>query len=499
MRARGGLTTLARFWPWVAAIATGFLYAACFPPFNQQWLCWVCLTPLTAAVWFSGRNARRPWLRHLLLGYVSGIVFITTTFSWLGSLGILFESVWLRGLSLLLSLYMGLYMGFWSWFVGGIAPKNFVSSGRNLLCAFLAAAAWVPTEWIRGWLLGGFGWNGLGVALHAQWPLIQIAEFTGVAGLSFVIAFANVIAVTTPIRLYLEARTHRMRPHWDLNITMLGVMALLVWGWHVAHIPHPSKPFPVAAVQPGVPQKEKFKGQSPAEILDRCRRLSAMALQMNPPPGLLIWPESATPGPLFGDEQTHRFIMDFAASANTDLLLGTDEITEDRAYNTAVLLSDRGQNAQVYRKVHLVSFGEYVPLRHSFPLFAAVARRWVPGDFDAGNEYTVFQITNSDVRVAPLICFEDTVGELARRFVLPADDKPGANLLVNITNDGWFLHSVGAQQHLANAVFRCVELRRPMVRAANTGVTCFVNEFGRVTQILQDDVGSTFNEGVLAG
>src|SRR5207253_10718002 len=139
-------------------------------------------------------------------------------------------------------------------------------------------------------------------------------------------------------------------------------------------------------------------------------------------------------------------------------------------------------------------FGEYIPLRHSFPLFAAVANHWVPGDFDVGEEYTLFRLTNGDVQAAALICFEDTIGDLTRQFVIR-----GANLLVNVTNDGWFLHSAGSQQHLTNAIFRCVETRRPMVRAANTGVTCFVNQFGRVTQVLRDETGSTFTEGVLAG
>jgi apolipoprotein N-acyltransferase len=111
----------------------------------------------------------------------------------------------------------------------------------------------------------------------------------------------------------------------------------------------------------------------------------------------------------------------------------------------------------------------------------------------------MFTLTNSDVQVAPLICFEDTIGELVRRFVLPAETNPGGNLLVDITNDGWFLHSAGSHQHLANAIFRCVETRRPMVRAANTGVTCFIDEFGRVTQVLRDETGSTFGEGVLTG
>ena len=117
----------------------------------------------------------------------------------------------------------------------------------------------------------------------------------------------------------------------------------------------------------------------------------------------------------------------------------------------------------------------------------------MPADFTRGKEPVVFRLTNG-MGVAPLICFEDTLGELTRQFVLR-----GADLLANVTNDGWFLHSAASQQHLNNAIFRCVETRRPLVRAANTGVTCFVNEFGHVTQTLTDAKGSTFTEGVLSG
>jgi apolipoprotein N-acyltransferase len=224
-----------------------------------------------------------------------------------------------------------------------------------------------------------------------------------------------------------------------------------------------------------------------------------MALPSNQRLDLLIWPESSMPAPVLQDEQTYRFVTDFSASIKTDLMLGAIDEEEGRAYNAALLVSDAGRNIQLYRKLHLVPFGEYIPGRYAVPLFAKIIGDQVPGDFAVGHEYTVFRLTNPEVRVAPLICFEDTIGELARRFVLPSDHGPGANLLVNVTNDGWFLHSAASHQHLANAIFRCVELRRPMVRAANTGVTCFVNEFGRVTQILQDDTGNTFEEGVLTG
>ncbi len=192
--------------------------------------------------------------------------------------------------------------------------------------------------------------------------------------------------------------------------------------------------------------------------------------------------------------ESNDFVTEFSASSKTDLLLGTLDVENGKDYNAAVLMSGATQEMQVYWKVHLVPFGEYVPLRHSFPLFAAVAKEWVPGDFAAGKRYTLFRLTNTSAEIAPLICFEDTIGDLTRQFVIR-----GANLLVNLTNDGWFLHSAGSQQHLTNAIFRCVETRRPMVRAANTGVTCFVNQFGRVTQALRDETGSTFTEGVLTG
>src|SRR5207247_4432711 len=160
---------------------------------------WFALTPLIAAVWFSGENSKGRWLRNLLLGYLAGVVFFTATFSWLGSLGVLYQNFWLRGLSLLLAVYLGVYFAFWSWFVGLIAPRSFLASWRNLLLAFLAASAWTAQEWVRGWLFGGFGWNGLGVSLPHTWPLIPVAELTDVSSLSFVVAFAYLISFPTPV------------------------------------------------------------------------------------------------------------------------------------------------------------------------------------------------------------------------------------------------------------------------------------------------------------
>ncbi len=476
-----------RAWPWLAALSSGLLYTGCFAPFNLTWFCWIALTPLIAAILFSGKEARNPWLRNLALGYVTGLTFFWTALSWLTTVTILGWFV--------LQFYMAIYFALWAWFCGLLRPREArrqLSAGKwdQMLAEARSTAALPRSPWTKST-------NNLLLAFLLA--LIQIAEFTGVAGLSFMVAFANVILVTTGYRLVLEARTHTTRPHFDLTLTMAAIVGVLTFGLRASQVSPPTKPLRVAAVQSNVPQNQKFDPQFTTKILDKFRRLSEIALRSNPPPDLLIWPESSMPGPVLTEPESNKFVMDLAASAESDLLLGTIDEENRDVYNAALLISDGGERVQVYRKVHLVPFGEYVPGRHRVPLLARIVGDQVPGDFSAGREYTVFSLTNNDVQVAPLICFEDTIGELVRQFVLPTETNPGANLLVDITNDGWFLHSAGSHQHLANAIFQCVETRRPMVRAANTGVTCFVNQSGRITQVLRDESGSTFTEGVLTG
>jgi apolipoprotein N-acyltransferase len=514
------MNRITKLWPWLAAILSGFLYAACFAPFNLTWFCWIALIPLIAAIWFSGTESRHRWVRSLLLGYVAGLTFFWIVFFWLTTVTVLGWFV--------LQFYMAIYFAIWAWFCDLVRPRApnkresqaaskwdqmlvqarstassvqspWTKSATNMRLAFILAAAWTTLEWLRGFVFSGFGWNGLGVALHDKWPLIQITELTGVAGLSFMVAFGNVIFITTAYRVVVEARTRVMRPHFDFTFTMAAIVGVLIFGLRATQVSPPTKPLHVAAIQSNVPQNQKFDPQFTRRIFDQFRRLSEIALRSNPPPDLLVWPESSMPGPVLADEESRKFVMDLAASSETDLLLGTIDVDKQDVYNAALLISDGGERVQVYRKIHLVPFGEFVPGRHTVPLLAQIVGDQVPGDFKEGSEHTVFTLTNGDIHVAPLICFEDTIGELTRQFVLPNETSPGANLLVDMTNDGWFERSAGSHQHLANAIFRCVETRRPMIRAANTGVTCFINQFGRITQMLRDDTGSTFIEGVLAG
>lgn len=511
-------------WPWLAAASSGCLLAFCFPRWDQEWLCWVALAPLLCAVWFShppaanrgapgiatgtaagtgagaaaGAQPRRAWARAALLGYVAGLVFFTMAFSWLGSLAELMENPFLFGIPPLLALYMAVYFAFWSWFVwllpGG--ETSFLTSGRNLRIAALGASAWVAHEWVRGWLFTGFGWDGLGIALHRNLPMIQIAEWTGVAGLSFLIAFANLIAVITVRRFIGEFGRRRLRPHWDFTVMMSLVMLTFGYGMQALVKKPAATPagtaLRVASVQANIPQEQKFDDAFEQKIFERYDRLTRLALSRAPQ--LLIWPEAATPQSMFADAANQRFVLNLAAQGDFNFLLGNLDWDERGTYNVAVLLAGRDAPPQIYRKIHLVPFGEFIPFRETFPLFAWFAGAMVPGDILPGNEHKLLVTEEPPLNLAPLICFEDTLADLTRRFV-----RNGAAVLVNVTNDGWFLRSAGAEQHLANAVFRAVENRRPLLRSANTGVTCFIDTRGRITHVLRAPDGTPFVEGILFG
>ncbi|HXA09419.1 MAG TPA: hypothetical protein VNW28_05520, partial [Chthoniobacterales bacterium] len=342
------------FWPWLAAVLTGVLTALCFAPFEQTWICWIALTPLLAAVWFSGEGSKRRWLRDLFLGYVAGVVFFWGVFYWL-------YTVTVPGL-ILVGLYMGVYFGLWSWLAGLVRPgprraqekqkapnvqsasggpasnvqlrnplpnespetrSPWLNSFRNLGLALILAAGWTSLEWVRSWMFSGWGWNGLGVPLHDVLPIIQIAEFTGVAGLSFVVAFANVIGVATVRRFTIESRVRVRRPHYDFTLTLAAIVGLCGYGIRLLQVPAETEELRVAAVQANVPRDEKFGREFQAKTFAQFTRLTRLALATQPPPQLIIWPESSTPGPALLDEENYRFVMDLSASIKTDLLLGT--------------------------------------------------------------------------------------------------------------------------------------------------------------------------------
>lgn len=468
------------------------MLAMCFAPVDQGGFAWFALAPLLAAIWFSD-----PWKKHndwrlLLLGYVTGLGYFLGSLHWLTTVTTL---GWFA-----LSAYIAIYPAIWAVITGTLlcprqspyeAKPIWLKSWNNLRIAALSAATWTGLEWIRGELFTGFGWNSLGIALHSNLALIQISDITGVGGLSFLLVMVNVIIVITIKRLKIEIGRHSLRPHYDFSLTV--ALVALVFGYGVRQLfakPAESIPINVAAVQGNVPVSEKRDLINEQAILDLHVRYSEAALAFDPKLDLLIWPEAATPQPAFSDQKNWDAVLGVAKKFDGDFLFGT--VFKD--YNSAAILKKRGKTFSVYHKVHLVPFGEYVPLRDSFPLFAMIVGDLVPDDFQFGPGPQLLDMGSKPVKIGPLICFEDTLGDLARQFA-----DLGAQLFVTVTNDGWFLRSAGSQQHFNHAIFRSAETKLPMVRAANTGVTGIIDRFGRPDKILKDPSGSTFFDGFLYG
>jgi apolipoprotein N-acyltransferase len=474
-----------RVWPWLAAGLSGLLLALAYPPFEQDWLAWVGLTPLLSALWLGEQlSGRREHFRLLGLGGLTGAVFFLVSLSWVIEVT---TAGWVA-----LSLYCALYPAIFAWVVGwALRPNEWTSSRANLLTVALGASVWVATEWLRSVLFTGFGWNPLAVVLWQNVAMLQITDVTGPAGLSFVIAAVNFVLVLTLWRLRIEIGTGRLRAHYDFGLTL--AMAALVFTYGIRQLLAPAAemiPLRIAAVQANIPQEDKWDPAAENRILAVYENRSRQALALQP--DLLLWPEASTPRPVLGDRRMWDLVSSLAAEHAGDFLLGTVHFDEEGDFNSALLLTEGGEKMQIYHKMHLVPFGEFIPFRHSFPVFAWIVGDLVPEDFDRGTKFELLELAKVPVKLAPLICFEDTLPNLARQFV-----PLGAQAFVNLTNDGWFRESAGSRQHLANAVGRAAENKIPLIRAANTGITGWVDRHGRVREILTDPTGWTFIEGVL--
>ena len=505
------------------------------------WIPFFAMTPLGWLLFYaplpSSRFARAR--AAFFLGWITGVVFFATTLSWISSVA--WEGV------ALLPPFLALYFGFWALFVvmvvrpslfskstealnnsvasvlasssmndtlsccapsapcSSLASATFergfneeMSSWRSLGAVLLSAAAWVGVEWLRGTLFTGFGWNSFGVSFYQNISLLQFVDITGVAGLSFLGVMTGCItAIATERhrrRKKIEPLTRSpLRLHGDVSLVLGLVIAALVYGASELSAPLPPQEWlSVAAVQGNIPQNHKWDRAFEEEIMKVYEKETRLALQVHP--DLVVWPEAATPRPLLNDEKIFSQVNQLLQGGHADLLAGSLYYEENpsRDYNVAILLSPSGKAPQVYAKIHLVPFGEYIPCRKTFPLFQWIVGQRVLGDFDAGPGPKVLQLSTKPIGIAPLICFEDTLGDLVRCFALRR-----AQLLITLTNDGWFGHTMASQQHAMNALFRAAETKLPLLRVANTGVTCVIDRYGRMTEVLQDAHGSRFLEGVL--
>ena len=348
---------------------------------------------------------------------------------------------------------------------------------KNIRIMMFMTVLWTGLEYVRGTLFTGFGWNALGISQYANPATIQVAEWGGVALISAVIVWMN-MGVFLTIRQYVQHRSvKKYRPHFELMLGLIPLALSVAFGMQVLfRASEVGAPVQIGLIQPNIPQTARRDAQLIRETRERLETLSSAALRMNEVE-LLVWPETALPD-YVRLSFSSRALVNRLTSNGVPLLVGTMDFSEgaqERALHNSALLFDGGKEpVGTYHKQHLVPFGEYVP-------FPNVLRSLSPldVDFTAGEASTIFALPGK-APFSVLICFEDTIGALARKAV-----QGGARWLINQTNDAWFDPSSQSEQHLAHAVFRCVENRVPMVRSCNTGVTAIIDSFGRVNRRLK--------------
>lgn len=447
----------------LAALAGGLL-AFSFPPLDLTLFAWFGLAPLLLSL--RGRTVQQGFW----LGGIFGMVLFSGTIYWVTNSLHFYGRIPLVPAALI-TLLLCAYCAFYPALFG--AAVAFFRQRRTPLHFAAAPALWTGLELARTHALTGFPWSLLGYSQHDLLPVIQVADLTGVYGISFLIVLVNM-----GIAGLIEDR-RRVAP---LLGAALALLAVLGYGWHRLNGEEGRGRLRIAIVQGNIDQDRKWDPKFQAEVLATYQRLTGNALTKRP--DLVIWPETATSFYFNGtgelDAAMTADLRRFVRSTGVPLLFGSPTLdTRDHGYrlrNSAFFLDRAGAGDRVYHKRHLVPFGEYVPLRGL--LFFVEKMVQGPGDFQAGSDYSVVDIGTADGRRVPVstvICYEIIFPDLVRRFV-----DQGAAVLTTITNDAWFGRTGAPYQHFTMAVFRAVENRVPVARAANTGISGFIDAKGRV-------------------
>ena len=436
------------------SLLSSILLILSFPNFNFWILSWFGFVPL----FFTLKNKSK--LKAFFLSYFTGIIFWFGIIYWL-------VHVTLAGL-IVLVLYLALYFGLF-----GLVVKSYELRVKSYELLFIPSA-WVLLEYLRSHLFTGFPWALLGYSQYLNLPIIQIADITGVWGVSFLVMMINVL-IYRVISYRLGVRSRKR----EFILPFLFFFLCLGYGFYKLSATPNSElrtPIKISVIQGNIPQELKWDISSKDFIIDEYLRLSRAALQDEL--GLIIWPEAALPVVLEEEPLYYEKVVGFIKGIHTPLLLGAVTKSNNLYYNSALLVSSEGELLNRYNKLHLVPLGEYIPLRKIFGFLETA----VPiGDFTRGREYTVFTLPT---RFSVLICFEDLFPEISRGFV-----KRGADFLINITNDAWFQKTSSPYQHLAASVLRAVENRAFLVRSANTGISGFIAPSGKIISLVQDKMG----------
>ena len=486
---------------WLLVLLSAGLQIVIFPLPNLYFLDWVAVAPLLIAL----LSAREPDTLQLLarvkllpakpgqaflLAYACGILWYAGTCYWIyntmrqyGGVGTLAAA----GLLFLFCLYLAIYHGVFGLLISLLAgPGDGESTNHfNRRALLLAPFAWVAVELART-RITGFPWNLLGISQVDNIPLSHIATVTGVYGLSF-----EIMVVNTALAAAFVLRTERGQRSKRKPLLLATVSAMVVLqAGRLVSPPIVPTDHTARLVQQNIPvlqggdwTKEYFEG-----TLRDLSRISLSAPGANssgpdqPPassehPDLIVWPES--PAPFYSTDPMFReAVSNIARQAQTWMLVGSLGIrnageTPERAtelYNSGSLVNPAGEWGERYNKMHLVPFGEYVPFKRVFGFAGGLTKE--VGDFSPGTSRAALQAGS---KLGVFICYESIFPDEIRQLA-----ANGAQVFVNLSNDGWYGDSGAYAQHLKQARMRAVENDRWLLRDTNTGVTAAIDPYGRV-------------------
>lgn len=452
-------------------LSSGLLLALSFPPLKLGFLAYAGLGPLLFLIDHEHRT--RASLKY---GYLTGLFFNLGTIYWIawdtepGVLVIVSATV---AAALVLSLYFMIFA-----FCLCLLRRRLGVYGL-LSAPFL----WAAIEYLRSIGVLAFPWTSLAYTQSYYLPFIQFASFTSAYGVSFWVVALNVV-------FYLWVKKGLNRKSSAFILMVMAVLFVLpyVYGRNVMSKSSPEVDLRVVLIQGNIDPRVKWDERYRQLNLDVYVEMTENGVDESTE--LVVWPETAIPIYLAYDEEYRTVIHRLADSLNVPILTGAPHYTFDRERNylfrnSAFLFSPDQEILQEYAKIHLVPFSEHTPFRGILPFLGKL--NFGQADFSPGTEHTLFEIPEGKFGV--LICFESIFPELVREFV-----RGGADFLVNITNDAWFGRTSSPYQHARIAIFRAIENRIGMARCANTGVSMFVDPFGRVTETTE-----IFTERVVVG
>ena len=466
------------------AVVSGVLLALSFPRFGHPAVAWVALAPLMVALGAGGLG------RAFALGLTTGAVYFAGTLYWISHVMSVYGGDISLPVAVLINAALIAYLALFPAFFAVVVRRSVMAFGPSALVA--SPLVWVATELGRTYLFTGFPWVLLGYSQTTVLPVAQLASLIGVYGVSALVASVNagaaIVALTggsgrsgRPGRAWRAGASAGWAPrvYGPLAGAIVLVLVVSIWGSRrvaASELTKTGVPIKIGLVQANIDQSLKMNLPAVAqEVFATHLRLTRQAISEGA--DAVLWPESSIPFQLEEDPVRAEQVRTIARQARVPILVGSDQIDRTskppRLYNAAFLIQPDGSTGAVYRKIHLVPFGEYVPLQRVF--FFAGHLVDAVSDFSPGTQASLLPIAGHLASTS--ICYEVVYPDLVRQFVLH-----GSELLTTITNDAWFGASSAPYQHFEQASMRAIEEGRYLVRSANTGISGIVDPYGRVLE-----------------